>query len=181
MSRITHKFVAILALVLGASVFASQYPAAAAHSAQNDTNLQAEVTNKALNKTDLKGVQATAHDGAVTLTGTVKLFGHKEEADKRTHKIKGVRAVSDEIRVARPELPDHVLGAKLSKAITYDRVGYGTTPFNAIAALSGHLADAGLGSYRGHLPAYARIYQSLQEQAASLAYVDTFKVLAVGR
>ena len=64
MSRINRKFVAVLALVLGASVFASQYPAAAAQSAQNDTNLQAEVMNKALNKTELKGVQATAHDGA---------------------------------------------------------------------------------------------------------------------
>jgi DHA2 family multidrug resistance protein len=50
----------------------------------------------------------------------------------------------------------------------------------ATNALSGHLAVAGLGSYRGHLQAYARIYQSLQAQAASLAYVDTFKVLAVG-
>ena len=47
-------------------------------------------------------------------------------------------------------------------------------------ALSGHLANAGLGSYQGHLQAYARIYQSLQAQAASLAYVDTFMVLAVG-
>ena len=28
--------------------------------------------------------------------------------------------------------------------------------------------------------AYARIYQSLQAQAASLAYIDTFMVLAVG-
>ena len=54
MSRINRKFVAVLALVLGASVFASQYPAAAAQSAQNDTNLQAEVMNKALNKPDLK-------------------------------------------------------------------------------------------------------------------------------
>jgi MFS transporter, DHA2 family, multidrug resistance protein len=50
----------------------------------------------------------------------------------------------------------------------------------AANALSGHLASGGLGSYRGQLQAYARIYQSLQEQAASLAYVDTFKVLAVG-
>jgi hypothetical protein len=42
------------------------------------------------------------------------------------------------------------------------------------------LSNAGLGSYRGQLQAYARIYQSLQAQAASLAYIDTFKVLAVG-
>jgi MFS transporter, DHA2 family, multidrug resistance protein len=50
----------------------------------------------------------------------------------------------------------------------------------AANALSGQLAGAGLGSYRGHLQAYARIYQSLQAQAGSLAYIDTFKVLAVG-
>jgi DHA2 family multidrug resistance protein len=30
------------------------------------------------------------------------------------------------------------------------------------------------------MTAYARIYQSLQAQAASLAYIDTFMVLAVG-
>jgi DHA2 family multidrug resistance protein len=30
------------------------------------------------------------------------------------------------------------------------------------------------------MTAYARIYQSLQNQAASLAYIDTFMVLAVG-
>ena len=30
------------------------------------------------------------------------------------------------------------------------------------------------------LQAYARIYQSVQAQAASLAYIDTFMVLAVG-
>jgi len=111
MKYANRRFIPLLALALGASVFASQYPAAAAQSAQNDTNLQAEVMNKALNKTDLKGVQATAHDGAVTLTGTVKLFELKQEADKRTHKIKGVHAVSNEIRVAGPDLPDHVLEA----------------------------------------------------------------------
>ena len=61
--------------------------------------------NKALNKSDLKGVQATTHDGAVTLTGTVMLFELKEEADKRTHKLKGVQAVSNEIRVAGPDFP----------------------------------------------------------------------------
>jgi hyperosmotically inducible periplasmic protein len=146
MSRINRKFLAVLVLVLGAFLSASQYPAAAAQPAQNDNNLQAEVINKALNKPDLKGVQASAHDGVVTLTGTVKLFALKEEADKRTHKIKGVQTVSNEIQVAGSDLPDPVLEAKLVKAISYDRVGYGTTPFNAISVqvqngtvtLSGH-------------------------------------------
>ncbi len=146
MNYANRRFIPLLALVLGASVSALPYAVAAAQPAQNDNNLQAEVTNKALNKSNLKGVQATAHDGVVTLTGTVPLFGMKQEADKRTHKIKGVQAVSNEIQVTGANLSDSVLETKLAKAISYDRVGYGTTPFNAIsvqvqdgtATLSGH-------------------------------------------
>ena len=51
---------------------------------------------------------------------------------------------------------------------------------NSVNGLSQHLASSGLGSYEGHAVAYARLYQSLQAQAASLAYIDTFMVLAVG-
>src|SRR6202167_3986641 len=146
MKRANRRFIPILTLVLGASVSALPYAVAAAQPAQNDTNLQAEVINKALNKPNLKGVKATAHDGAVTLTGTVPLFALKQEADKRTHKIKGVHAVSNEIQVAGSNLSDSVVQAKLVKAVSYDRIGYGTTPFNAISVqvqdgtvtLSGH-------------------------------------------
>jgi osmotically-inducible protein OsmY len=130
MKRTHGSFVPVLVLLLVASLSASQYAVAAA---QDDNNLQAAVINKALNKPNLKGVQATAHDGVITLTGSVNVFDLKVEADKRTHKIKGVRGVSNEIRVAGSDVPDPVLQAKLVKAISYDRVGYGTTPFNAIS------------------------------------------------
>jgi hyperosmotically inducible periplasmic protein len=145
MKRANSKFIPILALALGA-LSALPYAVAAPQPGQSDPNLQAEVMNKALNKPNLKGVQASAHDGVITLTGTVPLFDLKQEADKRTHKIKGVQGVSNEIQVAGANLPDSVLEAKLVKALSYDRVGYGTTPFNAIsvqvqdgtATLSGH-------------------------------------------
>jgi hyperosmotically inducible protein len=133
MKRTKRRFIPLLTLVLGASVSALPYAVAAAQPAQNDVNLQAEVINKALNKPNLKSVQATAHDGVVTLTGTVPLFALKQEAEKRTHKIKGVQTVSDEIQVASSNLSDSAVEAKLVKAISYDRVGYGTTPFNAIS------------------------------------------------
>jgi DHA2 family multidrug resistance protein len=42
------------------------------------------------------------------------------------------------------------------------------------------LANQGASQHEAQIQAYARIYQSLQAQAASLAYVDTFMVLAVG-
>jgi DHA2 family multidrug resistance protein len=51
---------------------------------------------------------------------------------------------------------------------------------NAAQALTQHFVSAGLGRHEAHATAYARIYQTLQAQAASLAYIDTFMVLCVG-
>jgi osmotically-inducible protein OsmY len=88
--------------------------------------------NKALNKSKFKDVKATVQNGIVTLTGTVDVYDTKADADKRVHRIKNVKGVENEIEVAGPEIPDNVLQDKLIKAISYDRVGYGTTAFNAI-------------------------------------------------
>ena len=116
MKRANRRLIPLLALVLGASVSALPYAVAAAQPGQNDNNLQAEVINKALNKPNLKGVKATTHDGVVTLTGTVPLFASKQEADQRTHKIKGVQAVSNEIQVADSTLSDSAVGGQAGQS-----------------------------------------------------------------
>lgn len=51
---------------------------------------------------------------------------------------------------------------------------------NSVQGLTQHFANSGLGSHEAQATAYAQIYQSLQAQAASLAYIDTFMVLSVG-
>jgi DHA2 family multidrug resistance protein len=51
---------------------------------------------------------------------------------------------------------------------------------NAANGLARQLATSGVGKHEAQITAYARIYQSLQAQAASLAYIDTFMVLCVG-
>jgi MFS transporter, DHA2 family, multidrug resistance protein len=51
---------------------------------------------------------------------------------------------------------------------------------NAVKGLAQQLANSGLSAPDAQKHAYARIYESVQAQAASLAYVDTFMVLAVG-
>jgi DHA2 family multidrug resistance protein len=51
---------------------------------------------------------------------------------------------------------------------------------NAANGMAQSLTHAGVGAHEAQITAYARIYQSLQAQAASLAYIDTFMVLAVG-
>ena len=50
---------------------------------------------------------------------------------------------------------------------------------NAAQGLTRHFVNAGLGRHEAQATAYARIYQSLQAQAATLAYIDTFMTLAV--
>ena len=50
---------------------------------------------------------------------------------------------------------------------------------NAANGLAQQLATAGVGRREALPTAYARIYQTLQDQAASLAYIDTFMVLCV--
>jgi osmotically-inducible protein OsmY len=124
---------AVAFLLFSGSVSISNHSAASAQSGASDNNLRAEVMNKALNKSKFKGVQVAVQNGIVKLTGTVDVFDTKEDADKRVHRVKGVKAVDNEIEVAGPEIPDGQLQQKLVKAIQYDRVGYGTTPFNAIS------------------------------------------------
>jgi DHA2 family multidrug resistance protein len=51
---------------------------------------------------------------------------------------------------------------------------------NSVNGLTQQLAHSGLGTHEAQAQAYARIYQAVQAQAASLAYIDTFMVLAVG-
>jgi DHA2 family multidrug resistance protein len=51
---------------------------------------------------------------------------------------------------------------------------------NSLNGLSRQLAHWGLSVHEAHAQAYARIYRAVQAQAASLAYIDTFMVLAIG-
>jgi len=87
-----------------------------------------------LNKSQFKNVRVNVDaNGIATLSGTVDLFEYSADAQKRVSKTKGVRAVRNEIEVAGPSVSDQELQSKLAEKLEYDRVGYGTTAFNAIA------------------------------------------------
>jgi osmotically-inducible protein OsmY len=122
----------IPASILGLIISIAQVPNAVAQSAPNDGRIQAELT-KSLSNARFKDVRATVQDGNVSLTGTVNIYGVKAEAEKKAHKIKEVAAVRDEIQVGGPTVEDRVLQDKLIRTIQTDRIGYGTTAFNAIS------------------------------------------------
>jgi len=50
---------------------------------------------------------------------------------------------------------------------------------SAAAGLTQHITASGISPHDAQLRAYARIYQQVQAQAATLAYVDTFMVLCI--
>jgi hyperosmotically inducible protein len=121
--KIASSIVLAVALTLGG-------PAALS---QSNAQIQAEVV-KALSKSHYEAVHGTVQDnGVVILNGSVDVFDLNERIDHKIHRIKGVKAVENDIQVAGAPVPDQDLSAKLVKAIEYDRVGYGTTPFNAIS------------------------------------------------
>jgi hyperosmotically inducible periplasmic protein len=95
-----------------------------------NSNATSDVQSK-LNKSEFKDVKVSVDNGIATLSGTVDLCEYKVNADKRTHKVKGVEAVRNDIQVAGPSVSDQELKSKLGDKLAYDRVGYGNT-FNAI-------------------------------------------------
>ena len=119
-------------LSLGALLIAPP-PARAAQDNASDSQIQAEV-QKALDNKRFQGVHANVANGNVTLTGTVELYRDKEDADRRIHHVKHIHGVDNEIEVAGNggNVDDVTLRNKLAEALSYDRVGYGTTAFNAI-------------------------------------------------
>lgn len=97
----------------------------------SDAQIQADVT-KTLSNKRFSNVQSNVKKGMVTLTGTVDVFSTKEDADHRVHRVKGVNSVRNMIEVASStKVSDEELRNKLAEKLAYDRVGYGTTAFNA--------------------------------------------------
>lgn len=118
-----------LVLLVGGAV-AAQAQGATAMGA-NDAQIQTDVT-KSLDNKKFKDVKSTVQSGIVTLTGTVGIYADKEDADRRSHHRKNVKGVQNMIEVSGAEVDDVQLRNKLAEKLAYDRVGYGTTAFNAL-------------------------------------------------
>ena len=118
-------------LAAGLSVFSISLLLAGAAQVAKAQGVDADV-HKALDNKKFSNVQVSIHGPEVVLTGTVDNYAAKEEADNRVHHVKGVKGVENDIQVGGAAVEDTELRNKLAKGLAYDRVGYGTTAFNAI-------------------------------------------------
>jgi len=122
--------------VLGQTTAAETEQSTAAQNNQStaaENNLRAAIMNDALKKDQFKNVHVAVDNGTVTLTGTVDLAEAKRKAVDRVRHVKGVEAINNQIEVAGPTIPDAELQQEVVKKVQYDRLGYGTTAFNAIS------------------------------------------------
>ena len=123
----------LLPLVIAGLIMIAPGAMSFGQSSAEENNLRAEIMNKALDKSQFKDVHVAVADGTVTLTGTVPVLDAKFHATRRVQDVKGVSAVNNQIQVGGPTIPDAELQQKVVKAVEYDRLGYHTTPFNAIS------------------------------------------------
>ena len=122
-----------LSFVLLAGMLAAPARSAQAQGEKaSDSQIDADV-HKALDHKKFSNVTATVRNGDVVLSGTVDSYAEKEDADRRVHHVSHIRGVDNEIQVSGgSNMSDDALRDKLAKALSYDRVGYGTTAFNSI-------------------------------------------------
>jgi len=117
--------------ILPAPVFASERNEATASPPTQDP-VSVRDAEARLNKSQFNKVSVDVKDGIATLNGTVDLYQHKTDAERRVHKTKGVMAVRNLIQVNGPEISDEKLRDQLVERLSYDRVGYGNV-FNAVS------------------------------------------------
>jgi osmotically-inducible protein OsmY len=158
----------VATLTLSPSAFAFQKE----DPTKNDAQVLRDVQSK-LKGSRFGGVQATVENGIAHLTGTVKVYADKQDAEKRISKIKNLQSVVNDIQVEAGETTDQQLADKIAKQLAYDRVGYGNA-FNAIEAsvnngvvtLSGHalgpVAKQSALNLASHTPGVTNVVDKIQ-------------------
>lgn len=144
MLRQRARFLTLLVSVAGLVTFATtQEPKGGRY----DQQIQEDVERVLQSNPRFQNVHATTDDAIVTLSGTVKLFIDKLDADRRTHHIKHVGGVRNDIEV-EGNIPDEVLLQKLADKLRYDRVGFGImfnnlklSVKNGVVTISGDVHD----------------------------------------
>lgn len=117
---------ATLAIALTGALVCLPQASMAAWSLGAQESGAASAAQSKLNGKQYQNVKVAVDDnGIATLSGTVDLYEYKMDADKKVHKVKGIKGVRNEIEVTGPSVPDDQLKQKLAEKLAYDQVGYG--------------------------------------------------------
>jgi len=181
-SRLLTAMVALLfALALSLPGFAEDN-ATKASLGKYDAKIQADVNKKLQDHKNLQDVQATVQDGIVNLTGSVKLFRDKLQADHIAHHVEHAQGVRNEIQVRQggdsaQSMSDQQLREKLAERLRYDRVDQGVT-FNNFALDVNHGVVTVSGEARSPVDKDSAL-SIIENTPGVVDVVDNIKVLPV--
>jgi osmotically-inducible protein OsmY len=168
LTRRGRWFVFLLAVGLVTSALAQQ--------GRYDTEIQQGVEKVLSSNPKFQDVHATVEDGIVTLTGTVKVYFDKLEAEKKLRHVKHLEGVRNHIEVSTT-VPDDVLMEKLANKLRYDRIWMGQmfnnlklSVLNGVVTISGEVID-----YPSHDSALAIV----ETEPGVKDVIDEIKVLPV--
>ncbi|HXS76757.1 MAG TPA: BON domain-containing protein [Terracidiphilus sp.] len=143
-----RKIFTLVLLVAGAGFPALAATQTSSRQAQQDRDVQAQVTAQLEKKELFRAVKAEVNDGIVTITGEVPLYIDKVNAEKRVRKVKNVDGVRNHVQVAGPSVTDDEVRENLSTKLRYDRVGYGIVfnnlgvdVNNGVVTIAGNVRD----------------------------------------
>ena len=139
--RVVSAFVVLLCTVIFLPVISE------AAAGRYDEQILQDVNKFIQSKKEYQGVKASVDDQVVLLEGSVNLYIHKMNLEKKVKKIKNVDGIRNHVQV-QSNVPDAQLQEALANKLRYDRVGYGIA-FNAIGlqvkdgevTLSGNVHD----------------------------------------
>jgi osmotically-inducible protein OsmY len=126
-----RKIFTLVLLAAGAGFPALAASQANSRQAQQDRDVQTQVTAQLEKKDLFRSLKAEVNEGIVTLSGEVPLYIDKVNAEKKVRKVKNVDGVRNHIQVGGPSVSDDEVRENLSNKLRYDRVGYGIM-FNSL-------------------------------------------------
>jgi len=143
-----RKIFTLVLLVAGAGFPALATAQMNSRQAQQDGEVQAQVTAQLEKKELFRSLKAEVDEGIVTLTGEVPLYIDKMNAEKRVRKVKNVEGVRNHVQVGGPSVADDEVRENLSTKLRYDRVGYGIVfnnlgvdVQNGVVTIAGNVRD----------------------------------------
>jgi hyperosmotically inducible protein len=139
-------FFMLVAVVLQAAALALAMPVAGPQRGVYDAEIQRRLEQALRKDEKFRHVQGRAEDHRVTLSGSVKLYRHRLDAEAIARRIEHVQGVDNDIVVRGKRVPDAELRERLASRLRYDRSGQG----NVFNALELGVAD-GFVTLKGHV------------------------------
>ena len=134
---------------------------AESRSRASDRQIEKRIGGELAKRGEFSNIKFHVEDSIATLSGDVKLYADKINAEKRVRKVKTVDGVRNHIDVVGQAISDAELRETLANKLRYDRVGYGIVFNNLTVDVNKGVVTVG-GNVRDY-----------PDRASALAIVET--------